>query len=292
MEVVLRTEIPELGIFHRGKVRDMYDLGDRLLMIATDRISAFDSVLPNGIPWKGIILNKLSEYWFNYTRDVIENHVISSELPPELEKYQQILEGRAMLVRKTERIDVECVARGYLSGSAWKEYKERGSVCGIDLPQGLLESDKLPEIIFTPAIKASSGHDENISYGRLVEIVGEEMATLLRENTLRIYKKASKHAESKGLIIADTKFEFGLIDNELILIDELLTPDSSRFWSKEDYSPGKAQHSFDKQFVRDYLEEIGWNKEPPAPSLPQKVVEKTSERYLEAYRLITGEKLV
>jgi len=293
-DILLTTEIPELKLLGRGKVRDIYDLDDRLLIVATDRISAFDSVLPTGIPLKGRILTDLSVFWFDYTKDIIGNHLITAdvdEFPPDLNKYKEILEGRSMLVKKAERIDIECVARGYISGSAWVEYQGSGKVCGIELPPDLVESEKLPEPIFTPAIKASSGHDENISEGRMVGIVGEELTHKLGKTTLKIYEYAATYAESKGIIIADTKFEFGLYDDELILIDELLTPDSSRFWPMEGYSPGKSQNSFDKQFVRDYLTKINWNKEPPAPELPEDIVMKTTDRYLEAYRWITGKDL-
>lgn len=293
-DIILTTEIPELRLFQRGKVRDIYDLGERLLIVATDRISAFDSVLPTGIPMKGAVLTALSVFWFDYTKEIIGNHLISAdarEFPGISESSREIIEGRSMLVKKAERIDIECVARGYLSGSAWAEYQEGGSVCGIELPSGLAESERLPETIFTPAIKASSGHDENISEERMNEIIGDELGGRLREMTLQIYSEAAAYAESKGIIIADTKFEFGLAGGELILIDELLTPDSSRFWPMDDYSPGRLQKSFDKQFVRDYLLEINWDKEPPAPELPEDVVVKTRDKYLEAHRLITGNEL-
>lgn len=291
---ILTTEIPELKLFQRGKVRDIYDLGDKLLIIATDRISAFDSVLPTGIPMKGRVLTALSVFWFDYTKGLVGNHLISAddgEFPGVPEDSRGILEGRSMLVKKAQRIDIECVARGYLSGSAWAEYQKTGSVCGIELPTGLAESEKLPEPIFTPAIKASSGHDENVSEERMNEIVGDELGGRLREITLKIYTQATAYAESRGIIIADTKFEFGLLDGELILIDELLTPDSSRFWPMDDYSPGRAQKSFDKQFVRDYLAGINWDKEPPAPELPEEIVMSTRNKYLDAHRLITGNEL-
>ncbi|MBU4341988.1 MAG: phosphoribosylaminoimidazolesuccinocarboxamide synthase [Candidatus Altiarchaeota archaeon] len=291
---ILTTEIPELKLFQRGKVRDIYDLGDKLLIIATDRISAFDSVLPTGIPMKGRVLTALSVFWFDYTKGLVGNHLISAddgEFPGVPEDSRGILEGRSMLVKKAQRIDIECVARGYLSGSAWAEYQKTGSVCGIELPTGLAESEKLQEPIFTPAIKASSGHDENVSEERMNEIVGDELGGRLREITLKIYTQATAYAESRGIIIADTKFEFGLLDGELILIDELLTPDSSRFWPMDDYSPGRAQKSFDKQFVRDYLAGINWDKEPPAPELPEEIVMSTRNKYLDAHRLITGNEL-
>jgi len=264
-DIILTTEIPELKLFRRGKVRDIYDLDDKLLIVATDRISAFDFILPTGIPLKGRILTGLSVFWFDYTKDIIRNHLITAdidEFPQELRKYKKILEGISMLVKKAERIDIECVARGYISGSAWAEYQENGRVGGIELPPDLVESEKLPRPIFTPAIKASSGHDENISEERMSEIVGEDLTEKLKGMTLEVYRYAASYAESKGIIIADTKFEFGLYDGELILIDEILTPDSSRFWPMESYSPDKSQTSFDKQFVRDYLKKINWNKEP------------------------------
>jgi len=292
--IILTTEIPELKLSQRGKVRDIYDLGDKLLIVATDRVSAFDSVLPTGIPMKGNVLTALSAFWFDYTKDIVGNHLITTdagEFPGVPEGYRGILDGRSMLVKKADRIDIECVARGYISGSAWAEYQERGSVCGIQMPSGLVESEKLPEPIFTPAIKASSGHDENISEERMKKIVGEELGGQLKEMTLNIYDKARAYAKSKGIIIADTKFEFGLLDGELILIDEILTPDSSRFWPVDDYSPGRAQKSFDKQFVRDYLVGIKWDKEPPAPELPEDIVMKTRDKYLEAHMLITGRDL-
>lgn len=291
--IILKTDLP-LKVFTIGKVRDIYDLGDKLLMIATDRISAFDCIIPNGIPLKGKVLTAISIYWFNYTKNIVENHLITGDVqkfPDELKDYPEILKDRSMLVRKTNRIDIECVVRGYLSGSAWKEYKEKGQVCGMELPSGLVESDKLPEPIFTPAIKAPLGHDVNISEEKAAELVGVEIKDELKRKSIEIYKTASKRAESGGIIIADSKFEFGLADDRLILIDELLTPDSSRFWSKDGYMPGKPQNSFDKQFARDYLEGIGWDKEPPAPELPKEIVQKTSEKYLTAYRMITGKDL-
>lgn len=289
-DVLVKTDLP-LKSFMRGKVRDIYDLGNDLLMIATDRISAFDSVLPNGIPYKGKVLTGLSVFWFNFTKDIIENHLITAnvdEFPDEIREYSRILEGRSMIVKKAERIDIECVVRGYISGSAWKEYMKRGSVCEISLPKGLKESQKLPEPIFTPAIKAETGHDINISEERMVDLIGNELTKGLKKISLQIYEKAFDKAINEGIIIADSKFEFGISDGKPILIDELLTPDSSRFWSLEDYSPGRTQKSFDKQFVRDYLEKIKWDKEPPAPMLPEEIVKRTSQRYLEAYRRITG----
>ncbi len=277
--------------FKSGKVRDIYDLDDRLLIVATDRISAFDCVLPNPIPDKGKILTGLSAFWFDHTANIIPNHVIScsvEDLPPELLAQRKKIEGRFMLVMKAEVLEVECVARGYLAGSGWKEYKETGSVCGINLPKGLVESAELPEPIFTPATKARKGHDENISMEAVEEMVGEELAGELAATSLAIYEQAKEYGKERGVIIADTKFEFGLINGELILIDELLTPDSSRFWPADTYKPGGPQKSYDKQFVRDYLESIHWDKKPPVPKLPQKIIVKTREKYLEAYRSLVG----
>lgn len=293
MDVVLKTEIPELELFSRGKVRDIYKLNGNLLIVSTDRISAFDYVLPNGIPYKGIVLNKLSEYWFKFTEDIVENHMITTdidEFPDELKKYS-ILMHRSMIVKRAKRIDIECIVRGYLVGSAWREYEKDGSVCGIKLPKGLVEAEKLPEPIFTPSIKSERGHDINITEEKAKSIAGDEILEEIKEKSIKIYEKASRHAESRGIIIADTKFEFGIYDNELILIDEILTPDSSRFWPREAYTPGRAQESLDKQFVRDYLEEINWNKKPPAPKLPESIVEETSRRYIEIYERLTGSKI-
>ncbi|HEX55047.1 MAG: phosphoribosylaminoimidazolesuccinocarboxamide synthase [Candidatus Altiarchaeales archaeon] len=293
VDVVLKTEIPELELFSRGKVRDIYKLNGNLLIVSTDRISAFDYVLPNGIPYKGIVLNKLSEYWFKFTEDIVENHMITTdidEFPDELKKYS-ILMHRSMIVKRAKRIDIECIVRGYLVGSAWREYEKDGSVCGIKLPKGLVEAEKLPEPIFTPSIKSERGHDINITEEKAKSIAGDEILEEIKEKSIKIYEKASRHAESKGIIIADTKFEFGIYDNELILIDEILTPDSSRFWPREAYTPGRAQESLDKQFVRDYLEEINWNKKPPAPKLPESIVEETSRRYIEIYERLTGSKI-
>jgi len=293
VDVVLKTEIPEFELFSRGKVRDIYKLNGNLLIVSTDRISAFDYVLPNGIPYKGIVLNKLSEYWFKFTEDIVENHMITTdidEFPDELKKYS-ILMHRSMIVKRAKRIDIECIVRGYLVGSAWREYEKDGSVCGIKLPKGLVEAEKLPEPIFTPSIKSERGHDINITEEKAKSIAGDEILEEIKEKSIKIYEKASRHAESKGIIIADTKFEFGIYDNELILIDEILTPDSSRFWPREAYTPGRAQESLDKQFVRDYLEEINWNKKPPAPKLPESIVEETSRRYIEIYERLTGSKI-
>ena len=292
-DVVLETNLP-IKSFRKGKVRDIYDLGDMLLMVTTDRISAFDYILPTGIPNKGKVLTNLSVYWFGYTKDVMENHLVTADVnrfPDEVKQFAGMLSGRSMLVRKSERIDIECVVRGYISGSAWKEYREKGTVCGMKMPAGMKESDKFPEPIFTPSIKSDNGHDINISVEEMEKQVGKDLTCELEENSIRIYEKAAKKALSGKIIIADTKFEFGKIGGKIILIDELLTPDSSRFWPQEDYAPGRGQKSFDKQFIRDYLEGIKWNKSPPAPKLPADIVEKTAERYLEAYRRITGETL-
>jgi len=294
MPVLLETDLPGFKPLARGKVRDIYDLGDRLLIVATDRISAFDYVLPTGIPDKGRVLTQLSIFWFDFLRDVVPVHFLTAnvdEYPEPLPQYREQLEGRSMLVRRARMLPVECVVRGYLAGSGWKDYLRTGAVCGIPLPPGLRESDKLPEPIFTPATKAQTGHDENISMEDVVALVGAELAERLRDLSLRIYRKAADYAESRGIIIADTKFEFGLINGELVLADEVLTPDSSRFWPRESYRPGGPQPSYDKQYVRDYLEAIGWNKQPPAPALPPEVAEKTAEKYREAYRKLTGKDL-
>ncbi len=293
MNVVLETNLP-FKLHGRGKVRDIYDLGDNLLMVVTDRISAFDSILPNGIPKKGEVLNKISAYWFTQMEDIIPNHMITidvSEYPKELRDHADVLEGRSMLVKKTAPLPIECVARGYLAGSGWKEYNEDGKVCGIRLPKGLVESSKLPQPIFTPATKAESGHDINISFEKTCKIIGEDVATKLRDTTLAIYSKARDYAEEKEIIICDTKFEFGILGGEVILIDECLTPDSSRFWPAKSYKPGGPQKSYDKQYVRDYLLEIKWDKEPPAPQLTEEVITNTTKKYVEAYEIITGKKL-
>jgi len=281
-DVVLNTDLKSLKLFKRGKVRDIYDLGDKLLIVATDRISAFDVVIPSGIPQKGRILTALSLFWFDFCQDIIANHLIPLSLTFLPEQERKLLEGRAMLVKKANPILVECVVRGYLSGSAWKEYQSQGSVCGIKLPPGLQEAEKLPEPIFTPSTKAQTGHDVNITFDELQNLVGADLASKLRQVSLKIYLKASDYAEKRGIIIADTKFEFGTDEGEVMLIDELLTPDSSRFWSKEEYEPGKSQPSFDKQFVRDYLNGLKWDKTPPAPELPPEVIEETSKKYREA----------
>jgi phosphoribosylaminoimidazole-succinocarboxamide synthase len=289
--ILLQTDFPELTLHARGKVRDLYSLNGQLLFVATDRISAFDYVLATGIPEKGRVLTQLSLFWFDFLKDVVKNHLVTASVdqyPAPLKKYADDLRGRSMLVAKAQMIDIECVARGYLSGSGWKEYQQTGAVCGIKLPSGLKESDKLPVPIFTPATKAVSGHDENISIEEMAKRTGKELAEKLRDLTLKIYKTAADYAAGRGIIIADTKFEFGQTSQGLILADEVLTPDSSRFWPADKYQPGKAQESFDKQFVRDYLEAIKWNKQPPAPSLPEDVARKTSEKYIEAYRILAG----
>jgi phosphoribosylaminoimidazole-succinocarboxamide synthase len=290
----LETDLAGVVRHARGKVRDVYSVDNRLLIVATDRISAFDYILKSGIPDKGRVLTQLSLFWFDFLRDVVPNHFLTArvdEYPAPLPQFRDQLEGRSMLVKRAQMIDIECVARGYLSGSGWKEYRERGTVCGIPLPAGLRESDKLPKPIFTPATKAQSGHDENVSFAHVVSLIGEALAVRLRDLTLEIYNRASRYAETRGIIIADTKFEFGFAGEELLLGDEVLTPDSSRFWPADTYKPGGAQFSFDKQFVRDYLESIHWNKQPPAPALPDEVAEKTSEKYREAFRILTGRSL-
>ena len=285
-----------VALANRGKVRDLYDLGEQLLIISTDRISAFDVVLPNGIPYKGQILTGLSEFWFDYTRSIVDNHIITtdvSQYPDVLQADAEVLEGRSMLVRKANRIDIECVVRGYIAGTAWSEYKQDGTVCGEKLPAGLMESERLPELIFTPAMKAEQGeHDENISIAEMEETIGKALSDKIIQTSFALFEAASAHAEKSGIILCDTKFEFGQIDGQLILIDEVFTPDSSRFWPKDEYKPGSSPPSFDKQYVRDYLSDIGWNKEPPAPELPAEVIRQTSEKYLEAYRLIVGRKLL
>ena len=277
-------------------MRDIFDLGESLLMVATDRISAFDYVLGSGIPDKGKVLTQLSAFWFEKTADIVPNHLLTTDVsryPAEMRPHADVLAGRSMLVRKTHPVPIECVARGYLSGSGWKEYQAGGAVCGIALPPGLRESDRLPEPIFTPATKATTGHDVNVSEAEAGRLIGESLIQRLRALTLQLYQFGAVHAESRGIILADTKFEFGLIDgHEIILIDEVLTPDSSRYWPKDQYAPGGPQPSFDKQYVRDHLEQIGWNKQPPVPSLPEDVVMRTRQKYIEAYRRLTGKELV
>jgi phosphoribosylaminoimidazole-succinocarboxamide synthase len=293
--VLLQTDFSDLTLHASGKVRDVYTVNDKqLLFVATDRISAFDYILATGIPHKGSVLTQISLFWFNFLADVVPNHLITAnveEYPESVRKYADQLRGRSMLVERAEMFPVECVVRGYISGSAWKEYKASGTVCGITLPTGLRESDALPEPIFTPATKATTGHDENISFDVMCKIVGVETASTLRDLTLRIYKKAAAYARQRGIIIADTKFEFGRTAKGITLADEVLTPDSSRFWPADKYTPGQAQESYDKQYVRDYLEQIRWNKQPPAPALPADVARQTSEKYLEAYSQLTGHKL-
>jgi len=292
VKVIQETNFAGIAPMARGKVRDIYDLGDRLLIVATDRLSAFDVVMPTPIPDKGRVLTQLSLFWFDLLKDVIPNHVISAtEFPALFDQYKNELAGRSMVVKKTSPLPIECVARGYLSGSGWKEYKAAGTICGIALPPGLRESDKLPEVIFTPATKAVSGHDENISFQRAAEIIGAELAQKVRATTLEIYRRAAAYAEPRGILLADTKFEFGLLNNELLWIDEALTPDSSRFWPTTAYRPGGPQPSFDKQFVRDYLERIQWPKTPPGPALPPEVVAATRAKYREAYRMLVGREL-
>jgi phosphoribosylaminoimidazole-succinocarboxamide synthase len=294
MTPITKTDLPGLKLTHRGKVRDIYEAGENLLFIATDRISAFDCILPNGIPDKGRVLTQMSLFWFEYLKDVVRNHLITADVddyPDDLQVHREQLEGRSMLVRKAEMFPVECVARGYVSGSGWKDYKRTGAICGIPLPSGLQESGRLPEPIFTPATKAQSGHDENISFEEAANAIGTETARKLKDLTLEIYSRAAAFALDRGIILADTKFEFGIIDGRITLGDEVLTPDSSRYWPAESYSPGGAQKSFDKQFVRDYLETLDWNKQPPAPPLPSDVVEKTAEKYREAYATLTGRTL-
>jgi phosphoribosylaminoimidazole-succinocarboxamide synthase len=290
--VVWETSLPGIHFLNRGKVRDLYEVGGELLLIATDRLSAFDVVLPTPIPEKGRVLTQLSLFWFHLLRDVIPNHVVTAtDFPAALAPYLSQLEGRAMLCKKAQPLPIECVVRGYLVGSGWKDYRATGKVCGIALPQGLRESERLPEPIFTPSTKATKGHDENITFDGAVSLVGVELAEKVRSISLEIYRRAAAYAEPRGIILADTKFEFGLLGNELIWIDEALTPDSSRFWPAEGYQPGRAQPSYDKQFVRDYLERIGWNKQPPGPDLPPDVVAATRHKYREAYRQLTGNEL-
>ncbi|MCH7504293.1 phosphoribosylaminoimidazolesuccinocarboxamide synthase [PVC group bacterium] len=292
MEAVLETNFEGVKEFRKGKVRDVYEIEDKLLIVATDRISAFDCVCPNGIPGKGIVLSKISQFWFFQLKSVVKNHLITmnpDEFPKELSDYKDLLKGRSMLVKKTKVFPVECVVRGYLAGSGWKEYQKSQTVCGEVLPKGLVESSKLEEPIFTPATKADTGHDENISFQVMCDIVGKETGAYLKNKSLEIYRFARDLAFEKGIIIADTKFEFGLDDNgDIILIDEVLTPDSSRFWPLDEYRPGQSQPNFDKQFVRDYLNALDWDKTPPAPALPVDIVEKTSERYLAVFQQLTG----
>jgi phosphoribosylaminoimidazole-succinocarboxamide synthase len=292
--IILHSELPGIERHAQGKVRDVYRVDGRLLIVATDRISAFDYILPTGIPDKGRVLTQLSIFWFEFLRGVTPTHFLTADVdayPPPLPAYRDQLEGRSMLVERAQMVEIECVARGYLAGSGWKEYRSQGTVCGIPLPAGLRESDRLPEPIFTPSTKATTGHDENISFETMESLVGTELSKRLRDLTLEIYSRAAAYAETKGVIIADTKFEFGFVGTELVLGDEVLTPDSSRFWPVESYQPGGPQYSYDKQYVRDYLESIRWNKQPPAPPLPEEVAARTGEKYRQAYHVLTGKEL-
>jgi phosphoribosylaminoimidazole-succinocarboxamide synthase len=291
---LLETTLDGLKLHRRGKVRDVYEVDGGLLIVATDRISAFDYVLGSGIPDKGKVLTQLSAFWFERMGDLVPHHLVAIDpdaFPPAARRHADVLRGRTMYVRRTEPVPIECVARGYLSGSGWKEYQQSGRVCGVELPRGLRESDRLPEPIFTPATKAETGHDVNISEAEAGNIVGSDLVARLKSLTLEIYRRGAAHAESKGIIVADTKFEFGQVGSEIVLIDEVLTPDSSRFWPRSQYRPGQGQPSFDKQYVRDYLEEIRWNKQPPVPSLPDEVIRRTREKYVEAFRVLTDREL-
>ena len=293
-KIVRETDLTEIGMPKRGKVRDIYDLGDKLLIVASDRISAFDVVLPGGIEDKGKILTKLSIFWFNQMTSLIKNHILETDAdkyPEPLNKYRDVLKGRSMVVKKAKVVPVECVVRGYLAGSGWKEYQEKSTVCGIDLPRGLVESSRLERPIFTPTTKADEGHDMNMTYEELVQSVGPQMAAKLRDTTIAIYKKGRSIAEERGIILADTKFEFGMLGDEMILVDEILTPDSSRFWSMKDYKPGYSQDSYDKQIVRDYLNTLDWDKTYPGPELPPEIAGKARARYLEILEILTGEGL-
>jgi len=294
-EPLLDIELPGIKLFKKGKVRNVFDLGDSLLLVASDRISAFDSVMPNGIPDKGAILTQISLFWFDFTKNIINNHILESDankFPSQLKPYKDKLDKRSVIGKKAKLIPVECVVRGYLSGSGWKEYQKSQSICGIKLPAGLKESQKLPEPIFTPTTKAESGHDLNITFQEVIDQVGKETAEFIRNKTIEVYQACAEYADKKGIIIADTKFEFGFVGKEIIIIDEMLTPDSSRFWPKDQYIVGQSQPSYDKQFVRDYLESIKWNKEPPAPPLPSEIVEKTREKYFEAFKRLTGKDML
>jgi len=293
-KLIDNTDFINLPLFIKGKVRNVYEVDkDKLLIVVTDRISAFDVVFPNLIPNKGRILNSISEFWFDYTSDVIGNHKITTDVekyPAGLSQFKEELQGRSMLVERVKMIEAECIVRGYLEGSALKEYNKTGSICGIKLPAGLKQCDRLPEPIFTPSTKAAHGHDENVTFDQLADKIGRDLAQKLKDASLKLYNKASKHAESRGLILADTKFEFGILNGELVVADEMFTPDSSRFWSMDEYEPGRPQKSFDKQYVREYLESIDWNKQPPAPKLPDEVIRNTELKYIEAYERITGKK--
>ncbi|MFH0790785.1 MAG: phosphoribosylaminoimidazolesuccinocarboxamide synthase [Candidatus Omnitrophota bacterium] len=293
-DVLFNTDFKDLTLYKRGKVRDVYDLGDNLLIVSTDRISCFDVVLPSAIPYKGRVLTNLSCFWFEFIQKITGHHLITADItkyPEQLQKYKVQLDGRSMLVKKTKVFPVECIVRGYLSGSGWKEYKQKQSICGIELPAGFLESDKLPEVLFTPSTKADTGHDLNVGQGYIENLIGADTARRLKQISTAIYRKAGLYALEQGIIIADTKFEFGIYNNEIILVDEVLTPDSSRFWPVNQYRPGKSPPSFDKQFVRDYLESLDWDKTPPAPGLPDEIIAKTSEKYLEVYKRLTGRDL-
>jgi phosphoribosylaminoimidazole-succinocarboxamide synthase len=297
MQALMKVEIEGLKLFKRGKVRDVYDLGEALLFVASDRISAFDVVMPNGIPDKGKVLTQISVFWFEYTKELIDNHIIATDIDDiishdkRLRPYRDLLNKRSMLVKKTEPLVVECVVRGYLAGSGWKEYKKSQSICGINLPEGLKESDKLPEVIFTPSTKAEEGHDEPINEEQTKALIGSDAFEFVRSKSIEIYKQADNYAREKGIIIADTKFEFGKLGEKIVLIDEILTPDSSRFWPLDDYEPGRSQKSFDKQFTRDYLDSLDWDKTPPGPVLPDEIVKKTREKYLSILQMITGKTL-
>lgn len=295
IKTILTTDFPKLKEVKSGKVREIYEVGENLLMVATDRLSAFDVIMNQGIPYKGIVLTQISKFWFDFFKHEIPNHVVETEVqnyPDKLKEYTEVLKGRSMLVKKAEPILLECIVRGYISGSGWKDYQETGEICGIKLPIGLKESEKLPEPIFTPSTKAEIGiHDENITEEKAFDLVGKEIYSAIKEKALKIYSKAAEFALSKGIILADTKMEFGIYEDEIILIDELLTPDSSRFWPLEEYSPGGAQKSFDKQYVRDYLLSINFSKRPPGPDLPEEIINNTSQKYLEAFKMLTGSEL-
>ena len=295
-EVILQTNFPKLKLYARGKVRDIYEVGDSLLLVSTDRISAFDVIMNQGIPYKGMVLTKISEFWFNFTKDIIPNHFITTDVnkyPTQCKEYADVLNGRSMLIKKANVVPIECIVRGYITGSGWKDYKRTGEISGIKLQQGLQESEKFPEPLFTPSTKAEIGeHDENISAEQAMQIVDKNTFNAVKEATINIYKKASDYALTKGIIIADTKFEFGKIDGKIILVDEVLTPDSSRFWPLDKYEKGRGQESFDKQFVRDYLISIKFNMQPPPPPLPDDIINKTSEKYLDIYKKLTGDSLV
>jgi phosphoribosylaminoimidazole-succinocarboxamide synthase len=294
VKALQETNLTDIPLFARGKVRDVYDLDKHLLIVATDRISAFDCIIPNPIPGKGVILSKISLFWFNMVDDIVPGHLLTadvSQYPARLQQYADQLEGRSMLVKKAERIDLECVVRGYLAGSGYKDYCESGKVCGHELPEGLQESDRLPEPIFTPSTKADTGHDENITVEQAAAEFGADVVSELQRLSLAIYERGRAFADSRGIIIADTKFEFGWIDGQLTLIDEILSPDSSRFWPRDDYQPGRSQDSFDKQYVRDYLDTLDWDKKPPAPALPDEIIEGTLAKYREAYRKLVGEEI-